>query len=187
MDVVKRSIENLHGRIDIVSAVNKGTTFTIRLPLTLAITDGMLVRIGSKRYIIPTINIYMSFRPEAQALSTIAGRDELVMLRGDLIPVVRLNRLFDVPGATDDPTQGLLVVVQAGERRCAILVDELLGQQQVVAKSLGAGIGDIPGVSGAAILGDGRVGLILDPIGIQTLAQLHPGIHGIATPTASAA
>ena len=178
MDVVKRSLEALKGRIDITSEVGHGTTFTVYLPLTLAITDGMLVQVGRERFIVPTINIYMSFRPEPSAISTVSGRGELVVLRGELIPLFRLHRLFDIPDAGQDPTQGLLVVVNDGERHCALLVDELLGQQQVVAKSLGAGIGHIPGISGAAILGDGRVGLILDPAGIVALAR-HAGAGGL--------
>jgi two-component system chemotaxis sensor kinase CheA len=174
LDVVRRSIESLHGRIDISSEIGKGTTFTMYLPLTLAITDGMLVRVGSERYIIPTTDIYMSFRPKAEALSTVIGRGELVMLRGELIPLLRPYRLFNVPGAITDPTQGLLVVINDGERHCALLVDELLGQQQVVVKALGSGIGYVAGVSGAAILGDGRVGLILDAAGLASLARHAP-------------
>jgi two-component system, chemotaxis family, sensor kinase CheA len=134
MDVVKRSIEALKGHIEILSEAGKGTTFVIYLPLTLAITDGMLVRVGQERYIIPTIDIYKSFRPGTAALSTVAGRGELVMLRDEFIPLFRLYRLFGVSGAIEEPTRGLLVVVNDGERHCALLVDELLGQQQVVAK-----------------------------------------------------
>ena len=187
MDVVRRSIEALKGRMDITSEASKGTTFTLRLPLTLAITDGMLVQVGHERYIIPTINIYMSFRPQPEALSTIAGRGELVMLRGELIPLYRLHRLFAIPHATEDPTQGLLVVIKDGERHCALLVDELLGQQQVVAKALGAGIGSVPGISGAAILGDGRVGLILDPSSIVALIRKFPVVQpkGATAPSAA--
>ena len=170
MDVVKRSIESLKGRIEILSEPGQGTTFALQLPLTLAITDGMLVGVGSERYIIPTVEISMSFQPSPESLSTVIGRGELVTLRGELIPVVRLYRLFEVEGAVDDPNKGLLVVVKDGERHCAILVDALLGQQQVVAKSLG-GLGIVPGISGAAILGDGRVGLILDPAGVASLSR----------------
>ena len=171
MDVVRRNIEAMRGRVEISSEKGKGSLFTIRLPLTLAITDGMLVRVGCDRFIVPTVNIYLSFRPPASALSTISGRDEMVMLRGELLPVFRLHRLFDVPGAVEEPTQGLLMVIADGRRRCALLVDELLGQQQVVAKSLGQGINKVPGVSGGAILGDGCVGLILDTAEIVALAR----------------
>lgn len=174
MDVVKRSVEKLRGRIGIASEIGKGTTFVIHLPLTLAITDGMLVKVGTERYIIPTVNIKLSFRPDAPSLSTVAGRGEMVMLRGELMPLFRLHRLFKIATAVEDPLKGLLVVVGDGNRRCALLVDELLGQQQVVAKSLGDGLGKIQGVSGGAILGDGRVGLILDSSEIVALAR-----HGV--------
>ncbi|MEE8586324.1 MAG: chemotaxis protein CheA, partial [Acidobacteriota bacterium] len=162
MDVVRRGIESLRGRVQISSTFGQGSTFTIVLPLTLAITDGMLVRTGAERFIIPTVNIFMNFRPTADSLSTLAGRGEMVLLRDELMPIYRLHRLFDIEGAVHEPTQGILVVVGDGNRRCALMVDELLGQQQVVAKSLGGSLGQIKGVSGAAILGDGKVGLILD-------------------------
>jgi two-component system, chemotaxis family, sensor kinase CheA len=171
MDVVRKNIEALRGRITINSLPGQGCTFWLHLPLTLAITDGMLVKVGRECYIIPTINIHLSFRPDPPALSSIAGKADLVMLRGDLMPLFRLYRLFGVPDAVEDPTKGLLVVVGDGDRRCALLVDELLGQQQVVAKSLGRGLGKIQGVSGGAILGDGRVGLILDTPELVALAR----------------
>ncbi|MBI5878012.1 MAG: chemotaxis protein CheA [Chloroflexi bacterium] len=171
MDVVRRAIEALRGRITIQSEPGRGSTFTLKMPLTLAITDGMLVKVGTERYILPTFSILMSFRPEQNVLSTVGGRGEMVMLRGEMLAIVRLHKLFNVCRAIEDPTRGLLVVVGDGDKRCALLVDELLGQQQVVAKSLGDGIGKIPGVSGGAILGDGRIGLILDPAGVLALAR----------------
>jgi two-component system, chemotaxis family, sensor kinase CheA len=171
MDVVRKNIEALRGRITINSIPGQGCTFWLHLPLTLAITDGMLVKVGRECYIIPTINIHLSFRPDREALSSIAGKADLVMLRGDLMPLFRLYRLFGIPDAIEDPHKGLLVVVGDGDRRCALLVDELLGQQQVVAKSLGQGLGKIQGVSGGAILGDGRVGLILDTPELVALAR----------------
>ena len=171
MDVVRRSIEKLKGRIEISSERGRGTVFSIRLPLTLAITDGMIVRVGSERYIIPTVNISLNFRPEPGQVSTIAGRGELILLRGELIPLFRLHQLFRVSGAVEDPTRGLVVVLRDGTSSCGMLVDELLGQQQVVAKSLGAGIGPVAAVSGGAILGDGRVGLILDPTSLIALVK----------------
>jgi two-component system chemotaxis sensor kinase CheA len=171
MDVVRRNVEALRGHVEISSELGRGSMFTVRLPLTLAITDGMLVKVGQERYIVPTVNIYLSFRPEPQSLSTVGGKGLMVRLREELMPVFCLYRLFSVKGAIEDPLQGLLVVVGDGARRCAILVDELLGQQQVVAKTLGGGIGKVHGVSGGAILGDGRVGLILDPGEIASLAR----------------
>lgn len=171
MDVVRRNIEQMRGRVQIASEKGSGTTFTVRLPLTLAITDGMLVRVGSERFIIPIVNIHLSFRPNAGMITNVAGRGELVSLRGELMPVFRLHQLFDVVGAADDPTDGLMMIVADGRRRCALFVDELLGQQQVVAKNLGQGLGKIPGVSGGAILGDGRVGMILDTAELVALAR----------------
>jgi two-component system, chemotaxis family, sensor kinase CheA len=185
MDVVREGVEALHGRIDIDTEPGAGCTFTVRLPLTLAITDGMLVRVGCERYIIPTVSIHLCFRPKPDSISTVTGRGELVMLRGELMPIFRLHRLFGVGSAIEDPAQGLLVVVGDEERRCALLVDELLGQQQVVAKSLTRAIGKIPGVSGGAILGDGRVGLILDPAEVAAQARQAPGPYSI--PGSSAA
>ncbi len=175
MDVVRKGVETLHGRIDINTATGVGSTFTVRLPLTLAITDGMLVRVGCERYIIPTISIHLCFRPTRDQLSTVSGRGELVMLRGELMPIFRLHRLFGISSAIEDPAQGLLVVIGDEDRRCALLVDELLGQQQVVAKSLTKAVGKIPVVSGGAILGDGQVGLILDPSEVAAQARQAPG------------
>ncbi|MGQ9524024.1 MAG: chemotaxis protein CheA, partial [Armatimonadota bacterium] len=171
LDVVKSRIEAMRGRVTIDSQPGKGTTFRLYLPLTMAITDGMLVRVGRERYIIPTVSIHMSLRPEADDVFTVTGRGEMFRLRDELIPIFRLHRVFQVRDAVDDPTRGLLVIVDDGNGRCALLVDELLGQQQVVAKSLGDGLGKVPGVSGGAILGDGRVGLILDAQGVAELAR----------------
>ncbi len=171
MDVVRRNVEQIRGRIDVASEKGSGTTITLRLPLTLAITDGMLVRVGEERYIVPTINIQLSFRPTAESLYTVTGRGEMVLLRESAIPIVRLHRLFGIAGAAERADEALLMLVGDGERQCAVLVDELLGQYQVVAKSLGRGLGTVPGVSGGAILGDGRVGLILDVAQIIQLGR----------------
>ncbi|HSR67178.1 MAG TPA: chemotaxis protein CheA [Acidobacteriota bacterium] len=178
MDVVRRNVESLHGRVQVASERGRGATFTMVLPLTLAIADGMLVQVGEERFIIPAIDIHISFRPEKAALSTVSGRGEMVMLRRELLPLYRLNRLFKIPGASRNPTQAILVVVGEGERRCALMVDDLLGQQQVVAKSLGGGIDPVPGVSGGAILGDGRVGLIIDTEELVEMAQNLPSSGG---------
>jgi two-component system chemotaxis sensor kinase CheA len=111
-------------------------------------------------------------------VSTVSGRGEVVLLRDELMPVVRVHRMLDVPDAVTEPAQGILMIVGDGDRRVAVLVDELLGQHQLVVKSLGGAIGAVPGISGAAILGDGRVGLILDLAGIVTLARARPGAEG---------
>jgi two-component system chemotaxis sensor kinase CheA len=171
MDVVKRNIEKVRGRVEIASALGRGTTFTVRLPLTLAVTDGMLVRVGAERYVVPTTNIHMSFRPEPGMLHTVGGRGEVVTLRGEVMPVVRLHALFNIAGAEPDPARAILMLVGDGRRKTAILVDELLGQHQVVVKALGDGVGRVAGLAGGAILGDGRVGLIVDVAEIVALAE----------------
>ncbi|KKM60898.1 hypothetical protein LCGC14_1537150, partial [marine sediment metagenome] len=163
MDVVKKGVESMRGRIDVASTPGGGSTFTMRVPLTMAIADAMLVSVGRQHYLLPTVSIEQSFRPERGTISTVTGRGEMVMLRGELMPILRLHRLFDIDGVTTDPLEALLIVIGTGGLRCALMVDELLGQQQVVIKSLGRGLKQIPGIAGGAILGDGRVGLILDP------------------------
>jgi len=183
MDVVRRNVESLRGRVDIASGEGTGTTFSVRLPLTLAITDGMLVRIGAERYIVPMAAIQLSFRPEPAALSTVNGRGEVVLLRDELLPVVRVHRLLGVADAVTDVGDGILVVVGDQDRRTALIVDELLGQHQLVVKSLGGALDGVPGISGAAILGDGRVGLILDVAGLVALARA----RGDGEPARSAA
>ena len=171
MDVVRRNIESIRGRIDIQSVLGQGTTFQIRLPLTLAVTDGMLVRVGDERYIVPLTSISLSFRPEPDMLSTIPPNGEVVMLRGEVLPVVRLHQMFGIPDAVQNPSEAILMIVGDGEHRVALLVDQLLGQQQVVAMALGDGVGEIPGISGGAILSDGRVGLIIDVARMTSLAR----------------
>ncbi|MEW6746029.1 MAG: Hpt domain-containing protein [Planctomycetota bacterium] len=171
LDVVRRNIEAVRGRVEVASTRGAGTTFSLRIPLTLAIIDGMLLRVGGEHYIIPTLNVHHAFRPEATSVATVQGRGELVELRGTLIPLYRLNRLFEVPHGVEDAQRGIVIVVEHEGKRCALLVDELLGQQQVVIKSLGKGLGEVAGVSGAAILGDGRVGLILDVAGVIGIAR----------------
>jgi two-component system chemotaxis sensor kinase CheA len=168
MDVVRKNVEALRGRIDISSAKGKGSTFSIRLPLTLAVIDGMVIRVGTERYIIPITSIEQSIQPKPDQLSTVQNRGELCMVRGDLLPLYRLHRLFGVKPRTENPAEALVVIVQDDYRRVCLLVDELLGQQQVVIKSLGDGV-SVPGISGGAILGDGNVSLIIDIPGLLAL------------------
>lgn len=171
MDVVKKNIEALHGKIDISSTFGKGTVFTIRMPLTLAIIDGQIVTVGGDRYIIPINSIVRSLRPSAEQLSSIQGRGEMALVRGQIMPMLRLYELFNSVPTTKDPTKALLVVVEEDNKRCCLLVDELLDQRQVVIKSLGEGLGRARGVSGGAIMGDGRVSLILDIPGLMELSH----------------
>lgn len=171
MDVVKKNIEALRGKIDISSTPGKGSTFTIRLPLTLAIIDGQVVKIGNDRYIVPINSIIRTLRPEAKQISSVQNRGEMVMERGELLPLVRLYKLFGATPITEDPTESLLVIIEEDNKKCCLLVDELLGQQQVVIKSLGDSLAGAKGVSGGAIMGDGKISLILDAPGLMELAQ----------------
>jgi two-component system chemotaxis sensor kinase CheA len=173
MDVVKRNVESLRGRIDIASDDGQGATFAIRLPLTLAVIDALVVKIGGDRLILPILSVEQSLRPKSDQLSTVQGRGEMCMVRHELLPLYRLDRLFRLKPGTQDPTQALIVIIRDDQRRCGLLVDELLGQQQVVIKALGETLGTIRGISGGAILGDGNVSLILDVPDLLDLASNH--------------
>ncbi len=171
MDVVRKNIESLRGRVDIQSVLGKGTTFRIALPLTLAVIDGQVITIGAQRYIIPTTSIEQNLRPSRDQISSLqGGKADMVMIRGNLLPLIRLYDLFRIESKYQDPCEGLLVVVADGDRRACLLVDSLLGQQQVVIKSLGNYLGTIQGISGSAIMGDGNVSLILDIPGLIKLS-----------------
>ncbi len=162
MDVVRRHIEKLRGRIEIRSAPGAGATFLLTLPLTLAIIDGLLVGVGQERYIVPLFAVREMFRPKAEHLWTVQLRGEMALVRGELLPVLRLYRKFRVKPRSDDPFQCVLIVAEVeGQKRC-LLVDEVIGKQEVVIKSLGETFRNVAGIAGGAILGDGRVGLILD-------------------------
>lgn len=171
MDVVRRGIESLRGKVEVESVEGRGTIFTLYVPLTLAIIEGLIVGVGDQRYIVPTLSVRESFRPLPGAVTTVHGRGELVEVRGRLTPVLRLGRHLGTPTQTDDPAQGIVVVVESGQDVRCLLVDELVGKQEVVIKSLGDVFRGQPAFAGAAILGDGRVGLILD---VNTLVKLKP-------------
>lgn len=171
MDIVKRNVESLRGYVEVASRPGLGTQFTIRLPLTLGILDAMLLRVGRHQYLLPTIAIRRNFRPEPDSVSLVAGHAEMVSLHGQLFPLFRLHALFDIDDAIIAPEQAMVVVIEVAGKRCALLVDELRGQQQVVIKSLGKALANVQGVAGGAILGDGRVGIILDPVGLVQLAH----------------
>lgn len=166
MDVVRRNVEKLRGRIETQSTLGQGTTFLLKLPLTLAIIDGLVVEVGTERYIIPLAGVREMFRPQPDALFTVEGKDEMLLVRGKLIPLVRLHERLNIPGRASVPSEGLIVVLESENRNFCLLVDDLLGKQEVVIKSLGAAFKDVSGLSGCAVLGDGRVGLILDIDGI---------------------
>ena len=169
MDVVRRNIENLRGKVEIQSRPGQGTTFTILLPLTLAIIDGLLVGVGGERYIIPTLSVRESFRPAPGAVKTVQGRGEVVSVRGRQTPLLRLGHYLGRTSRAVKPEDGIVVVVESGDSARGLLVDELLGKQEVVIKSLGHAFGQHNLLAGGAVLGDGWVGLILD---VDTLVQM---------------
>jgi two-component system chemotaxis sensor kinase CheA len=166
MDVVRRQIQKLRGHIEIQSRAGQGATFTLKVPLTLAIIDGLVVGVGAERYIVPLFAVHEMFRPAADALFTVQNRAEMVMVRGNLLPVLRLYRKFGVRPRSEDPCKGLLIVAEGEGHNFCLMVDELIGKQEAVIKSLGDTFKNIVGIAGGAILGDGRVALILDLAGL---------------------
>ena len=173
MDVVRRNIERLRGTIEIDSVEGRGTTFTIGLPLTLAIIEGLLVQVGDQRFVVPTLSVRESFRPLLSMMSAVQGRGEMVSVRGTLTPLLRLANYLHIPDAVTDPTQGIVMVLEAGQDCRCVLVDALVGKQEVVIKSLGETFQNQQEFAGAAILGDGRVGLILDTTALVRLKLKH--------------
>ena len=171
LDVVKKNITALRGKIELQSNPGKGCVFKVRAPLTLAIIDGMIIRVGKERYVIPTVSIVRALQPQEKDLSTVLKKGEMLSLQGKFVPLVRLANLFDIEEAQSDLTQALVVVVEDNERHTGIVADELLGQQQIVIKSLGEALRGLRGISGGAIMPDGRVGLILDVGGLVKLAH----------------
>ena len=163
MDVVRGSISRLRGRIEVQSVVGKSTTFSIYLPLTLAIIDGMLVGAGNQRFIIPTLSIQESFKPTASMLSTLKGRGQLVNLRGRLIPMISLCQKLKINKGSANPSEGIILIINSRGQAKGLLVDHLISKQEVVIKPMGDTLQSQPVYSGAAIMGDGRVALILDP------------------------
>jgi two-component system chemotaxis sensor kinase CheA len=171
MDVVRKNVEALKGTITIHSEKGKGTTFRIKLPLTLAILDGLTLQVGQQIFIVPLTSIVESIRPLSENVKTVLGKGEIVVVRGQFLPLLRLHRLFRVHGRTTDPTQALVVILENDGVQAALMVDELVGQQQVVIKSLEAHYQKVEGVAGATIMGDGRVALILDVPELVQMAQ----------------
>jgi two-component system chemotaxis sensor kinase CheA len=166
MDVVRKHIQKLRGRIEIRSEAGRGTVFSIKLPLTLAIIDGLVVGVGQHRYIVPIYGVREMLRPSEEQITRLENRGETVMVRDRLLPLVRLHQVFQVEPKSAEPCESLLIVAEAEEKSFCLMVDELIGKQEVVIKSLGDMFGAIPGIAGGAILGDGRVGLILDLSGL---------------------
>lgn len=162
MDVVKRNIEKLRGKVDVRSKPGAGTMFAVRIPLTLAIIEGMVVKVGQNRYTIPINSIKESLQPKEEQITRTPDRLELVNIRGELLPVIRLHELYKVSSDFRRLTDGILIVVENEEKKCSLFVDEVIGQQQIVIKGLSSYLGHVKSISGCAILGDGDISMILD-------------------------
>jgi two-component system chemotaxis sensor kinase CheA len=173
MDVVKKNIEALRGTVEIRSEKGIGSSFVIRLPLTLAIIQGMVVRSGRERFIVPTLSILTTVRPDRGSVHTVVGKGEILDLRGDLVRLVRLGDIFSTKTETDNRVpQDVVVVVEDGfGKKTGLVVDEILEQQQVVIKNIGGGMGQVPGITGGAVMSDGSVSLILDVGAVVKIAS----------------
>lgn len=169
MDVVKRNIQEMGGHVEIQSKQGSGTTIRILLPLTLAILDGMSVRVAGEVFILPLNAVMESLQPREEDLHPLAGGERVLEVRGEYLPLVELWKVFDVEGAKTEATQGIVVILQSAGRRYALLVDQLIGQHQVVVKNLESNYRKVPGISAATILGDGSVALIVDVSALQGL------------------
>ncbi|GDX04325.1 chemotaxis protein CheA [Buttiauxella sp. A111] len=169
MDVVKRNIQEMGGHVEIKSQANVGTTIRIMLPLTLAILDGMSVKVSDEVFILPLNAVMESLQPKEDDLHPLAGGERVLEVRGEYLPLVELWKVFDVAGAKTEATQGIVVILQSAGRRYALLVDQLIGQHQVVVKNLESNYRKVPGISAATILGDGSVALIVDVSALQGL------------------
>jgi two-component system chemotaxis sensor kinase CheA len=171
MDVVKKNIEGIGGRVEISSRQGQGSTITIRLPLTLAILDGLSIAVGEQIYIVPLSFISESLQPQAADIKGISGQGQVVQVRGEYLPLIALHRVFNIVPRVTSPAEGILVLLEAEGKKVALFVDELVGQHQVVIKSLETNYRKVPGVSGATIMGDGRVAMIMDVSALVKLAQ----------------
>ncbi|ATX14517.1 TPA: chemotaxis protein CheA [Escherichia coli] len=169
MDVVKRNIQEMGGHVEIQSKQGTGTTIRILLPLTLAILDGMSVRVADEVFILPLNAVMESLQPREADLHPLAGGERVLEVRGEYLPIVELWKVFNVAGAKTETTQGIVVILQSGGRRYALLVDQLIGQHQVVVKNLESNYRKVPGISAATILGDGSVALIVDVSALQAI------------------
>ncbi len=174
MDVVKKNIEKLHGSVDVISKQGEGSTFTLRIPLTLAIMEAMLIRVGEARYALPLLAIDESFRVLPNMISKTMDGLEVCNLRDDVLPVVRLHELFNITPDNTELEKGILIIIESREKKIALFVDEIVGQQQAVIKALSDYIGKVQGITGCMILGDGGIGLIID---IESLIDLSETIN----------
>ncbi len=181
MDVVRRNIQSLGGRIAVESRFGEGSRFVLSLPLTLAVMDGLVVSVGKEAYILPISAIVESLRPRPQDIHDVVGRGQVLSIRGAYIPLLALHRVFGVSDAVLDPSRGIIVIAETDNAgRVGLLVDDLVGQHQVVVKSMEGNYGPIPGIGGATILGSGRVALILDVAGLAEASDRGRGTRPAA-------
>lgn len=180
MDVVRKSVEGLRGKLEVSSRPGRGTLFVLKLPLTMAIIDGMVIRVGEERYVVPTVALKESLRPARENYLTVQGRGEMIMVRDRLMSLIRLHELLDVEPQHRHPWDALVLVVTEDMRSYCLLADEIIGRQEVVIKSLGDSLRNVKGISGGAILGDGKVALIIDVKGL--LSSYEEGARDVAEP-----
>ncbi|PID81593.1 hypothetical protein CSB20_02180, partial [bacterium DOLZORAL124_64_63] len=166
-----RNIEELRGAVEISSEKGKGSVFSIKLPLTLAIIEGMVVMVGREHYIIPTLSVVRLIRPRAEDITHVFDKGEMLSFEGSHLPIFRLGTLFDVEGAEQEPDKAMVVVVEEEGKQIGIMADQLLGQQSIVIKSLGETVQGTDGLAGGAIMNDGNVALILDITGLVRVAH----------------
>ena len=166
MDVVRRNVEQLRGRVEIHSRPGVGATFLMKLPLTLATVEGLILGVGADRFVLPTFSVRESLRPSVDRIHCVPGQGWIIQVRDEVMPFARLADLFGIAGAAADASQAVVVVLEDDMARVALMIDQLLGKQDIVIKSLGEALVEIPGVAGGAILADGRISLILDAGGL---------------------
>lgn len=178
LDVVRRNVQSLGGRVEVTSSTGEGTTFELIMPLTLAIIDGLIARVGNERFIVPISSVLESIRPQKNHVSTVQGRGEIIEVRGAHLPLMRISEFANVTSSVTEPWNAIVMIVECGGERIGMMVDELLGQQQVVIKSLGERFKGLRGFSGGAVLGDGRVGLILDVPEVLAVCRSGTAVSG---------
>lgn len=166
MDVVKKNIEQMRGNVEVSTILGQGTTFKIKLPLTMAIIDGLIVGVGEDRFILPTNSVKIALRPTTENLSMLQGKTQLLHWRGQSIPIIKLSKHFQIPAKAEQAVEGIVVILDIFGKSYGLLVDDLLSKQEVVIKNLGNLLQNRPGIAGGAILGDGSIALIIDPVGL---------------------
>ncbi|MBF0398788.1 MAG: chemotaxis protein CheA [Desulfobacterales bacterium] len=167
MDVVKREVDALRGKVSIETILGQGTAFIIKLPLTTSIIEGLVIKIGNSRFVIPILDVNLTITPKKEHLKDVKERkDAIFLLSGDIVPIIRLYEFYNIDTEVTDPTKAIIIVIKEGEKKFGLMADELLHRQQIVIKNLGERFKNLRGITGGTILGDGRVGLILEPAAI---------------------